>query len=90
MKQAIKFNTGRQYTAEGQIITAWVHSEKRDEFGVSYTVRFFDESRHVMGEISNLIALDKTMVMVAYDAGNYQSVWFSQEEVNDAQAKTSR
>lgn len=31
--KAIKFNTKRTYTPEGQIVVAWVHSEETDEWG---------------------------------------------------------
>jgi len=72
MTKTIKFNTGRQYTAEGQVIVATLHDD-----GV---VTFFDHSRGIDGEFK-LADVDKHFaqvfsdrtVMNAYDRNIYQS-----------------
>lgn len=90
--KAIKFNTGRQYTAEGQIVVAWVHSEETDEWGTSYCVRFFDISRGITGEISFCHALTENAVMAGYDSSNYKTVSYMpgvEEEKAEALALTA-
>jgi hypothetical protein len=65
--KTIKFNTGRKYTAEGQVIIATLHDDDR--------VTFMDHSRGIAGEFSHgadwgLTQLD---VMSAYDINAYKS-----------------
>lgn len=80
--KAIKFNTGRQYTPEGQIIVAYqvgeaVHDE---EFDMTFlTVRFIDLSRGVSGEIG-VTELTERAVMHFYDLTRYKNVYISNEE----------
>jgi hypothetical protein len=58
--QTITFNTGRKYTAEGQVITATLHDD-----GV---VTFFDHSRMIDGEFKLCGSrFDQSVVMRAYD-----------------------
>lgn len=60
----ITFNTGRKYTAEGQIIKATLHDD-----GV---ITFMDHSRHIDGQFGPITPpqpLTKELVMAAYDAG---------------------
>ena len=73
--RAISFNTGRQYTAEGQKIEAkLVDVEVCTLFGVDlYVVDFHDTSRHIAGRVK-IEQLNQAAVMAAYDAGNYQSI----------------
>lgn len=80
--RTIQFNTGRKYTAEGQVITATLYADG--------TVTFMDHSRMIDGECKNrmteLLAGDNydhasprfatelcAEVMDAYDGGNYQA-----------------
>lgn len=72
--KAIKFNTNRTYTPEGQVIVAWIHSEGEDEFGEFAVVRFFDVSRNITGEIAFCQYFNQNAVMHAYDAGSYKEV----------------
>lgn len=77
----IQFNTGRKYTAEGQIITATIYANG--------TVTFMDHSRMIDGEFKNddthnlasnghagddprFAAVLRAKVMAAYDGSNYQ------------------
>lgn len=90
--KAIKFNTGRQYTPEGQVIVAWVHSKTEDEFGDSYVIRFFDVSRGITGEISWSPDFNQVAVMRAYDVGSYKCVSYMpgvEEEKAEALALTA-
>lgn len=90
--KAIKFNTGRQYTPEGQVIVAWVHNEQTDEWGTSYCVRFFDKTRNITGEISFCHAFTENAIMAGYDAGNYKCVSYMpgvEEEKAEALALTA-
>lgn len=84
--QAILFNTGREYTPDGQVIVAWVVHESADEFGPIYTVRFQDTSRRVGGEIKGLGAFTQEAVMARYDLTQYNSTWIREEEIAAALA----
>ncbi len=60
MTKTIQFNTGRKYTAQGQIIKATLHDD-----GV---VTFMDHSRGVDGEFKLCgDRFDQAVVMHAYD-----------------------
>jgi hypothetical protein len=73
--RAISFNTGRQYTAEGQKIEAkLVDVEVCTLFGVDlYVVDFNDTSRQINGRVK-IEQFNQAAVMAAYDAGNYKSI----------------
>lgn len=62
--KTIEFNTGREYTSEGQFIKATLHDD-----GV---VTFFDHSRCVDGEfkIGNPLMFGQSAVMHWYDSGD--------------------
>lgn len=86
--KAIKFNTGRQYTAEGQVIVAWTvgEPEKDPDFDCEWvTVRFADLSRMVEGEIV-VMGLTEKNVMSRYDATDYKNIWITREEKAEALA----
>lgn len=86
--KAIKFNTGRQYTAEGQIIVAYQvgEAEKDPDFETEWTtVRFLDLSRMVSGEMLTM-GLHQSDVMALYDAGHYRNVYISDQEKAEALA----
>lgn len=73
--KAFKFNTGRQYTPEGQVIVAWIHEEGEDEFGEFVVVRFFDVSRNITGELNTpLHFVSNGYIMDMYDNGHYKEV----------------
>lgn len=61
--ETIEFNTGRRYTAEGQVIKATLHDD-----GV---VTFFDHSRGVDGQfiLGQHCTFNQTEVMHWYDCG---------------------
>jgi hypothetical protein len=80
--KAIKFNTGRTYTPEGQIVIAYQVGEPDhdEEFGMTFlTVRFIDLSRMVSGEVG-VTELSERAVMHMYDHGSYKGVYISDEE----------
>lgn len=87
--KAIKFNTGRQYTAEGQIIVAYQvgEPEQDEDFPETkwYIVRFLDLSRMVSGEMITM-GLHQSDVMALYDAGHYRQVFISDQEKAEALA----
>jgi hypothetical protein len=64
-KQTISFNTGRKYTAEGQVIVATLHEDGM--------VTFMDHSRFVSGEfrLGLHCQFNQTEVMHWYDSGKY-------------------
>ena len=65
--KTIEFNTGRKYTAEGQVIRATLHDD-----GV---ITFFDHGRKIDGEFGPITpAQDLTdrLVMAMYDNGTYR------------------
>jgi len=66
MTLTIRFNTGRAYTREGQIITATLHSD-----GI---VTFMDHSRMIDGEFSlpPSEVFSRKAVLSRYDAGLWQ------------------
>lgn len=68
----LKFNTGRTYTPEGQIIVA-----KEIEFEGVKGVMFFDSSRDVDGFIHNC-KLTEFDIMKGYDSNSYQPIWGSE------------
>ena len=59
--KTITFNTGRKYTAEGQVIVATLHDD-----GI---VTFFDHSRCIDGEfeLTSGLPFNEHTVMRAYD-----------------------
>ena len=60
--KTIEFNTGRKYTAEGQVIKATLHDDR--------VVTFFDHSRLIDGEFKLCgDRFDQQVVMDAYDNG---------------------
>jgi hypothetical protein len=63
MATTIEFNTGRKYSAQGQIIKATLHDD-----GV---VTFFDHSRGVDGEfkLGKHCSFNQAEVMQWYDSG---------------------
>lgn len=91
--KAHKFNTGRQYTPEGQVIVAWIHSEGKDEFGAYVVVRFFDMSRNITGELNTpLHFVSNDYIMDLYDNGHYKCVSYMpgvEEEKAEALALTA-
>jgi len=62
MTKTIHFNTGRQYTANGQRVTATLHDDG--------AVTFYDHDRIVYGEFKLPLhcSFDQTEVMHWYDA----------------------
>lgn len=89
--KAIKFNTNRLYTPEGQVVVAYTVGEpdKDEEFGMTfYTVRFLDLSRMVSGEVV-VTELSERAVMNQYDAGHYKQVHISDQEKQAAIAATA-
>lgn len=86
--KAIKFNTNRMYTPEGQIVVAYTVGEpqKDPDFDCEWiTVRFIDLSRHVSGEIQ-VMKLSERDVMNQYDAGHYKNLYISDQEKAEALA----
>lgn len=86
--KAIKFNTGRQYTAEGQVIVAYQVDQPEKAPGSDFdwiTVRFIDISRMVSGEIV-IPSLTEKDVMNSYDGGHYRNVWIDDQEKAEALA----
>lgn len=92
--KTIQFNTGRKYTAEGQVITATLYSN-----GV---VTFYDASRMIHGQFSNqasgLLSLPeyrlgewelalRGAVVSAYDKGDYEP---TSRSVGDGMMKGGR
>lgn len=79
MERKIRFNTGRQYSKEGQIIEA-------EEFGTSLDhidwfdfkneeqwIEFNDITRQIKGKI-HFCKLSEMEIMKAYDEGNYEQI----------------
>lgn len=90
--KAIKFNTGRTYTPEGQVVVAYQVGEPEvdEDFPEVkwYTVRFLDLSRMVSGEMLTM-GLHQSDVMALYDAGHYRNVYISDQEKAEAIAATA-
>lgn len=65
--KTIEFNTGRKYTAEGQVIKATLHDD-----GI---VTFFDHSRMIDGQytLDEFETFREANVLKHYDAGTYTS-----------------
>lgn len=77
------FNTGRLYTAQGQIIEAMiVKTVVCDDGFANVTIQFNDTSRMIKGEFTTLQFDDiimslydvKREVMAAYDSGRYVNI----------------
>lgn len=70
----ISFNTGRPYTAEGQIIKATLHED--------WIVTFWDRSRMIDGQFSleSWETFDSRTVMRKYDQGAYKSTKRSMDD----------
>ena len=85
--KAIKFNTGRSYTPQGQEIVAYQVGEPEEDkdFDLFFvTVRFIDLSRMVSGEIKNVTELSQRTVMHFYDLCHYDSIYISDQEKAEA------
>lgn len=67
---AIRFNTYRGYSTEGQIIVAWRHTPE--------VIRFHDQTRGIKGQIVGKL-LHQSFIMEQYDAGNYAGDWFDDD-----------
>lgn len=66
--KTIEFNTGRKYTAEGQVVRATLHDD-----GV---ITFMDHSRMIDGEFGPITPaqeLTDRLVMAMYDNGTYRA-----------------
>lgn len=72
--KAFKFNTGRQYTPEGQVIVCWLVDEGTDDGGQFATVRFFDTARNITGEIATQHYTTERRIMEMYDGGFYKEI----------------
>jgi hypothetical protein len=69
--KTMDFNTGREYTTEGQKITASVIREDKDEFlGTIYQVRFVDHSRGIDGYVT-VWDWSQDAIMNEYDNNRY-------------------
>ncbi len=69
LSQEITFNTGRQYTADGQQIKATVLEVMEDG---RYRVRFDDISRMITGVVE-VTQFSEAAIMTEYDAMRYTS-----------------
>lgn len=69
VSQEITFNTGRQYTADGQQIKATVLEVMEDG---RYRVRFDDISRMITGVVE-VTQFSEAAIMTEYDAMRYTS-----------------
>lgn len=87
--QAIRFNTGRQYTAEGQDIVVWVTNKTTDEWGDVHACNFADLSRGVYGT-TTLLSFTKEEFMRAYDANQYIGRYINEAEVEEAKEVAAR
>lgn len=77
--RAIKFNTGRQYAPEGQIVVAYQLGDPFEDMGFTWhNVRFVDLTRGVSGEFT-VTELSERTVMHHYDHG-YKNVWITDAE----------
>jgi hypothetical protein len=67
MTTTIRFNTGRKYTSDGQLIVATLHDDR--------TVTFMDHSRGISGqfELGLPADLSESIVMDHYDNLHYQN-----------------
>lgn len=73
--QAIAFNTGRQYSREGQRIVAKVTAIEPDDHLPTYRFVFADLDRGIYGRAICFGSFDQNQIMAAYDSGNYESTW---------------
>jgi hypothetical protein len=83
--QALAFNTGRQYTREGQRIVAKVLSTEPDEHLPMHRFAFADLDRGIYGRATCFGEFNQNNIMAAYDAGNYEGTW-SDRDFHDAHA----
>lgn len=69
------FNTGRHYTPEGQVIKAMIVDVIQGDFWeeTEYLVHFWDQSRHIWGEIT-ISEFSEREIVSAYDKGGYKSI----------------
>jgi len=76
--ESIEFNTGREYTPEGQKIVAYkigtVVKEFDGETYEKYLVYFCDKSRHI-SELVEVLEFDQRSIMRRYDVCKYYSVY---------------
>lgn len=74
-KKTLRFNTGRQYAPEGQIIEAeLLRIEACPILGDDvYAVRFNDVTRGIRGEVQ-VSDFTQSAIMRQYDAGRYELI----------------
>jgi hypothetical protein len=81
MERKIRFNTGRQYSKEGQIIEAeefgtpldlidWLNDDLKQD---SQYIIFHDITRQIKGKI-HFCKLSEMEIMKAYDEGEYDLI----------------
>jgi hypothetical protein len=74
----LRFNTGRQYSKEGQIIEAQEYGTPYDDLdwfnpNEEQYVEFHDLTRQVNGRL-HFCKLDQDAIMEHYDKGNYEQI----------------
>jgi hypothetical protein len=72
---AIAFNTGRQYTQEGQRIIAKVLELQIVGDVPTYRFAFADLDRGIYGRAICFGKFDQAGIMFAYDHGKYEGTW---------------
>ena len=83
-EKAFRFNTGRYYAPEGQIVEGEIIESVEGDQGLVHRVRFADQTRQVFGIIVVGGEVTQQKVMNEYDAGRYEGVGvFCVEVEND-------
>ena len=69
---SIEFNTGRQYTPEGQLVEAWVLALDRSIPELPLKVVYFKDRSRMIDGVVRVRSLTEKEVMEEYDHGRYE------------------
>lgn len=79
MNEFMKFNTGRPYASNGQVILIALMADESSIYGTS--VWFYDTARCVVGKIAEVAKINCDKVLMAYDRGLYEEVSMSDKPI---------
>jgi hypothetical protein len=80
-EKAFRFNTGRYYAPEGQIVEGEIVESVEADKGMVHRVRFADQTRKVFGLIVVVGEVTQQKIMSEYDAGRYEGIGVFRVEV---------
>lgn len=74
-QNTFRFNTGRGYSKEGQVVEVEILKTEADREGVDvHEIRFADHTRSIYGKIQVTGEVTMRKIMAEYDTGRYKGL----------------